>query len=286
MPHPPFVSSTSGLDYELIDIGRGRKLERFGNHILNRPEVEAKSEPSNTDLWSDNIRFSESKNQKGSWSEKVEPWMINYQSESITLKFKLEQSAFKHLGIFPEQAYNWQKIERFFQANPGKRFLNLFAYTSAASLIASAAGAEVVSVEALKQLTDWSKENAAINKISNIRWITEDARAFVKRALRRKESYDFILLDPPAFGHGTKGKRWIIEKHLESLMVDLGNLLGDHNSKLIINTYSPKMPIEKLKEILNLSMGKNSSIDFAQLGLESRFKSRLPLGNLATISRA
>lgn len=284
------VADTSGLDYDLIDMGNGRKLERFGSHLLDRPEIEAKGRPMNPDKWAKaDFFFKEGKGKKGEWlpkSDKVNSWLIDYQHKQLRLKFKLELSSFKHLGIFPEQVANWKYIADLVKSTSNCRFLNLFAYTSAASIVAAKSGAEVVNVEALKQLSQWSQENAALNNIDDVKWLVEDARAYVKRAIRRGDKFNGVIMDPPAFGHGSKGKRWIIEKHLEELFADVKQILDPEKHFLIINTYSPKMPGSQLMKLLKAHFKLSSDFQLEALGLKSQNGGRLNLGNLARIRRA
>ncbi len=283
-----FLSNTKGLDYEFIDAGEGRKLERFGKYILDRPEIEAKGGKAFKDIWEKaDHYFWEEKGKKGDWKSNgnaASTWEIEYSAKGEDLYFKLELSKFKHVGLFPEQVANWQFISKKFDVLSGGRFLNLFAYTSAASIVAAKHGAEVVNVEALKQLSNWSRENAERNGIDNIRWLVEDARAYVNRAVRRAEKFNGIILDPPAFGHGSKGKRWIIERDLELLLESVFKLLDDDRSFLIINTYSPKMPKSELVALMKRFGNKMTEKEHHILGLESKSEKQLELGNLLRYS--
>ena len=276
------------MDYELIDLGEGRKLERFGDHILDRPEVEAKGQKNNSKEWSKaDYYFWEERGKKGQWRKvgvKEKSWNIRYSDRDIQCQFSLELSNYKHIGLFPEQTANWKYISERIKQMKSCRFLNLFAYTSAASIIASKAGAEVVNVEALKQLTNWSKKNADLNKVNNVQWLTEDARTYVDRAARRKDKFQGILLDPPAFGHANKGKRWIIERDLHPLMQSIQKIMDPSSCFMIINTYSPKMSLSQVDSLL-LKMGlERSSFKNGNLGLESSSNKALILGNLHRFS--
>jgi len=280
-------ANTQGLDYELIDSGEGRKLERFGPYLLDRPEVEAQGAKKLSGPWAEaHYTFEQKSASDGVWHyDQALPnsWLIEYHWASKVIKFQLQLSKFKHIGLFPEQVENWKFIQHHLLKNKSSRILNLFAYTSAASIVASESGAEVTNVEALKQLSHWAKQNADLNGIDNVRWLVEDARAYVKRALRREERFHGIILDPPAFGHGSKGKRWILEKHLENLIKDVSNLLVDGTSFVIINTYSPKMPLESLKDILERSFSGKYKLSIDDLSLKAQSGNTFKTGVLARI---
>lgn len=279
-----FLTDTEGLDYEFIDAGDGRKLERFGKHLLDRPEIEAKGPKLAPHLWEKaDFFFWEERGKKGEWRANTSSdtkWAIDFHLKDNSFQFQLELSKFKHIGIFPEQVVNWKFLEKKITELKGGRFLNLFAYTSAASIIAAKTGAEVVNVEALKQLTNWSKENAELNGIKNIKWLVDDARTYVSRAVRREEKFQGILLDPPAFGYGNKGQRWVIEKHLPELLRGVKMLLDPKASFLIMNTYSPKMPMVDLAAILEKEFKSEQAFQFSKLGLKSTSSRKLYLGNL------
>jgi len=283
-------ANTKGLDYELLDAGDGRKLERFGAYILDRPEIEAQGSKKHAGLWLEaDFRFEQRSSTDGKWHHHESlpnSWLIEYRIGNHRLKFKLELSKFKHVGLFPEQAENWKYLYERIREIEECRFLNLFAYTSVASIVAAAAGAEVTNVEALKQLTNWSKENASLNQVDQVRWLVDDARSYVKRAIRRKESFHGIILDPPAFGHGSKGKRWILEKHLEELIEDISRLIATPKFFVIINTYSPKMPTEYLREILEYNLPKTCQINMDDLSIQNQSGASFRTGILGRITSA
>jgi 23S rRNA (cytosine1962-C5)-methyltransferase len=285
-PKAAFVSNTSGLDYELIDSGNRRKLERFGTYILNRPELGAFWKPikPKNDWQKADWYFFEEKGKKGVWkSQKNLPkeWTICYQHKGLKLKFKLALTGFKHIGIFPEQVENWQYMQhRLSKVKGEKRVLNLFAYTGSASLVAASCGALVTNVDSVKQVLNWGRENAQINKLDNIRWILEDARKYVEKALRRKEKYHGILLDPPAFGYGTKKEQWKLERDLPALLKNLSGLMTDKHSFFILNTYSPKLNLLQLAQMANLAFEDSPSFELSELGLSSKENKSLILGNL------
>ncbi|MEQ8907799.1 MAG: class I SAM-dependent methyltransferase [Vicingaceae bacterium] len=286
-----FVSNTLGLDYELIDCGNQRKLERFGTNILNRPEIEAKWTPKLPQVeWEKaDWYFYEKKGKKGEWRANGSPqksWNINYQVEAVSLQFKLELTAFKHIGLFPEQAANWHYIQENLRKIKGdKKVLNLFAYTGAASLVCAASGAKVTNIDSVKQVLNWGRENAKINQIDNIRWILEDARKYVKKAVRRGEKYHGIILDPPAFGYGAKKERWKLEEDLLPLLQDLATIMYEQSSFLILNTYSPKISLHELEKMVQSVKGFPSGFELSQLGLRSSKEVALSLGNLVRFQK-
>tara|TARA_B100000965_G_C19571344_1_gene749267 strand:- start:978 stop:1874 length:897 start_codon:yes stop_codon:yes gene_type:complete len=283
---PTFVSNTQGLDYELLDCGNQRKLERFGTIVLNRPEVEAKWSPKlSKERWKTaDWYFFEEKGKKGEWKANGNPaklWYVNYQLPHAKLKFKLELTNFKHIGLFPEQAENWRFIQAKLSKIRGKKkVLNLFAYTGAASIVSAACGAEVTNVDSVKQVLNWARENAQLNQEEKIRWILEDARKYVDKAIRRGENYDGIILDPPAFGYGSKKEVWKLERDLQPLLSKVSQLLKSKSSFLILNTYSPKLKVEDLKEIVSQVKAFPNHYSLNELGLTTSHKQSLTVGQL------
>lgn len=282
---------SSGIDYELLDCGGRRKLERFGKLIVDRPESEAegpirlpKREWEKTD-W----HFYEEKGKKGTWTNKSgasDNWEIEYEYHNVKLLFDLKITAFKHIGIFQEQAENWKYIQRELVKLKGEvKVLNLFAYTGAASLVAAASGAHVTNVDSVKQVLNWGRENAEKNEVENIRWILEDARKFVKKAIRRGDKYQGIIMDPPAFGLGSKNERWKIENDIQGLLEDVVQLLHPKRHFFILNTYSPKLPMQKLKNILRKIDGFPEKYDSTVLGINSNKGQQIGLSNLVRFSK-
>jgi len=271
--------------YELLDIGEGRKLERFGDIIVDRPEPSATGRKDSLNYWEKAThQFQEDKGQKGSWNAEIEPFKIIYQLKDIEFQFRLKQTAFKHLGIFPEQAVNWHYIAehcKLFQENDIKpKVLNLFAYTGVASIIADRFGADVTHVDSSRSVVQWARDNAKLNEISTIRWIVEDARKFVERSINREEKYHGIILDPPIFGMVPKGKNWKLNSDLKPLMENILKILDPNNYFLILNTYSPQLPLHKLKELLGSVEGFPKKYEATLLGLKSTTGKELALGNL------
>ena len=274
-------------DYELIDCGDFEKLERFGNVILIRPEPQAVwgkglSESEWTKLH--HIRFKGRSATSGEWIKKDQKtpdrWHINYKNGDITLKFRLALTSFKHLGIFPEQAVNWDYIIKcigsFKTEQP--KVLNLFAYTGGASLAACAAGAETTHVDSIKQVVSWANENQTLSGLENIRWTVEDALKFVKREVKRGRKYNGIILDPPAYGHGPNGEKWKLEDNIKEMMEDVVKLLDDEEHFLILNTYSLGFSSIIVENLIRSSFPKVQNLESGELYLQASSGYKLPLG--------
>ena len=240
-------------DYELIDSGDYEKLERFGKYIIRRPEPQAvwrKSLPEKE--WEDAAdatfkkekgKTSQDGNDKGVWVQKngmPDQWFINYQYKEMKLRFRLGLTSFKHVGVFPEQSENWDFIyDTVRNLNVSEpKVLNLFAYTGGASIAAKSAGADVTHVDSVKQVITWSRENMDASDLHDIRWIVEDALKFCRREVKRGKKYNGIILDPPAYGRGPDGEKWILEENIAEIMSLCSQLLEDSNSFLILNLYS------------------------------------------------
>ncbi len=239
------VITTRGFSgYALLDSGAGRKLERFGSVIVDRPEQQALWQPRNPGLWQKaHATFAaDDEDEKGRWRElKPVPETWDVTVDTVTLKARL--MAFRHLGLFPEQLPHWEWLRDgiALQATASKpRVLNLFGYTGAASLIAAKAGAEVTHVDASKPALKWARENQTASKLDGapIRWIVDDARKFVAREVRRGKTYDAILLDPPKFGRGPEGELWDIFTDLPPLLKDCAKLLAPGSSRLVLTAYA------------------------------------------------
>ncbi len=278
-------------NYELIDSGDGEKLERFGSQILARPEPQAIWRKALSQAeWNSlaNAYFvkkkgnRESDNEWGEWNKKgncKEQWTIAYSYKQMKLKFRLGLTSFKHVGIFPEQATNWDFIYDTVQHLSAEKptVLNLFAYTGGASLAARAAGADVTHVDSVKQTITWSRENMELSKLDGIRWMVDDAVKFVAREVRRAKTYNGIILDPPAYGRGPEGEKWILETNLCPLLENCKNLLTHKNSFLILNLYSMGYsPI--IAESLVKSIFKVDKPEIGELYVVDRAGRKLPLG--------
>ena len=274
-------------DYELLDCGDFEKLERFGNVILIRPEpqaVWAKALPETEWTKQHHIRFKGRSATSGEWIKKdpktPDRWHVNYSNSSISIKFRLALTSFKHLGIFPEQAVNWDYISecigKFKTQEP--KILNLFAYTGGASLAARAAGADTTHVDSIKQVVTWANENQEISKLENIRWVVEDALKFVKRELKRGKKYNGIILDPPAYGHGPSGEKWKLEDNIKEMMKDVVQLLADDEHFLILNTYSLGFSSVIVENLILSSYPQAENLECGELYLQAKSGIKLPLG--------
>ena len=282
-------------DYELIDVGGFEKLERFGKYITIRPEPQAVWDKSlSNGEWEKlaHVKFISRSSSSGEWKklkEMPDRWNVSYplknKKNSISaISFRLALTSFKHVGIFPEQACNWDYIYEsvgMLSSSNGEqegapKVLNLFAYTGGASLAAKAAGADVTHVDSIKQVVSWSKENMDLSNLTDIRWVIEDALKFVKREEKRGNRYNGIILDPPAFGHGPNGEKWKLEDNINEMIKGVLNLLDEKKHFLILNAYS--LGFSSLI-IENLLKSKSSKTDIGELFLQStRSENKLPLG--------
>ncbi|MCS6822136.1 MAG: class I SAM-dependent methyltransferase [Microscillaceae bacterium] len=285
--HIPIATPVFWKEYELIDCGNFEKLERFGKNITLRPEPQALWERSlSAKAWQElaHATFRREKNnpEKGIWETKksfTSKWILPYQSPQLNLIFKLSLSSFKHVGIFPEQAYNWEFIaEQVKNLPPKPKVLNMFAYTGGASLAAKQAGAEVTHLDSVKQVNLWARENMELSHLANIRWITEDALSFAKRELRRGNQYQAIILDPPAYGRGTNGEKWILEDNLLELLKICQQLLAPRQSFLVINLYSLGFSVLILENLLKAIFPIAKTLELAELYILDRHQKKLPLG--------
>ena len=229
------------LDYELLDSGNNRKLERYGKFILIRPETQAIWEARQPELWKRAQAEFRFVGAKGVWKKMdvkmPEIWGLSWKDA----QFSVRLGSFKHLGIFPEQAANWEWIESRIKNLRSPKILNLFGYTGIASIVAAKAGAEVTHLDASKQSNAWAKENTELSEIStgSIRYILDDALAFILREGRRGAEYDGIILDPPAFGRGPKNEVWRIEEHLPKLLAGIKKILSKKSGAFfLLNGYA------------------------------------------------
>lgn len=279
------LSPESFTDYELIDCGNFEKLERFGKIITIRPEPQAlwgKTFSEQEWLNKAHVKFIQKSSSSGNWQsiKKTDNrWKITYNlSKSCSITLRLGLTSFKHVGVFPEQAVNWKYIYNNLKIMPVEkpRFLNLFAYTGAASLAAKAAGADVVHVDSIKQVVSWAKENMEHSGLTHIRWVIEDAVKFVKREVKRGHTYHGIILDPPAWGHGPNGEKWKLEENITLLIADVLNLLDKKNHFLILNTYSLGFSALVNENLLKKFAG--NTLETGELFLPSKSGYKLPLG--------
>lgn len=274
-------------DYELIDCGNFEKLERFGNIVLIRPEPQAvwsKQLPESEWQKRHDIKFKGRSATSGEWIRKntkaPDRWHITYKNTDIEIKFRLGLTSFKHVGIFPEQAVNWDYISETIKKfhTPQPKVLNLFAYTGGASLAARAAGADITHVDSIKQVVTWANENQEISGLKDIRWVVEDALKFVKREIKRGRKYNGIILDPPAYGHGPNGEKWKLEDHILEMMKDVANLLDEEEHFMILNTYSLGFSSVIVENLIKDVIKKPSNLESGELYLQASAGSKLPLG--------
>ena len=288
------LSPEQHTEYQLIDSGGFEKLERFGPFILSRPEPQAIWDKSMTEKeWADksNAVFKRDKNsqEKGQWVSKAdmpERWVMQFRSGPLHLRAKLALSSFKHVGVFPEQATNWDYIAKKVKQIPEDKpnVLNLFAYTGIASLAAKASGADVTHVDAVKQVISWSRENMELSGLDNIRWVVEDALKFVNREVRRGNQYNGIILDPPAYGRGPDGEKWLLEENLNEILRLCALLLKKENFFFIINLYSLGFSALILENLIKAHFGDQINHEFGELFIPDSFGKKLPLGVFSRFS--
>ncbi len=274
-------------DYELLDSGEFEKLERFGRVVTRRPEPQAIWRKSLTEEeWratADASFLRDGKSEeRGEWRLKPstpEQWHVGYQYKEMKLKMRLGLTSFKHLGIFPEQAANWNFIYDKCRQMRGATALNLFAYTGGASLAAASAGAKVTHVDSVKQVVTWSRENMELSGLNDIRWVVEDALKFVRREVRRGNRYDAIILDPPAYGRGANGERWILEENIEEMLRSCAELLSDREGAFVIlNLYSMGLSSTLARTAMHQAFGSPLREQRGELVMCDRSGKELPLG--------
>ncbi|MCR5351130.1 MAG: class I SAM-dependent methyltransferase [Bacteroidales bacterium] len=294
--------SPSWKDYELIDSGAGEKLERFGSYVLARPEPKA--------LWDKSLPASEwrrlahttftpgagfgkaGKEDSGSWNrlkKMDDQWYIQYKNpEGLSLDLRLGLTSFKHVGVFPEQAPNWDYIYRQTRALVAKgrtpRVLNLFAYTGGASLAAKAAGADVTHLDSVRQVVTWARGNMEHSGLDGIRWIVEDAMKFAQREARRGNRYDGIILDPPAYGHGPDGEKWKLDECLYGMLRSVGEILAPKDAFMVLNLYSNGFSALLGETVVRQAMSVGT-LESGELALNDRFGKALPLSIVVRMTR-
>jgi 23S rRNA (cytosine1962-C5)-methyltransferase len=288
------------IDYELIDSGEYEKLERFGKYIIRRPEPQAVWRKSLPEKEWENIpdaifkrekgKTSQDGNDKGVWTQKKgmpDQWFINYKYKEMNLKFRLGLTSFKHVGIFPEQAENWNfiydTIKEIKTEEP--KILNLFAYTGGASIAAKSAGADVTHVDSVRQVITWSRENMEASGLDNIRWIVEDALKFCRREIKREKKYNGIILDPPAYGRGPDGEKWILEENIAELMELCRELLAEKDSFLILNLYSMGFSAVIAENLIKDYFPDVKNCQFGELIVPEKSGKNLPLSVYARFKK-
>lgn len=283
-------------DYELIDTGQYEKLERFGPYITRRPEPQAiwqRSLPE--EEWcrlahASFLRDARS-DERGEW--RLQPrtpdrWIIGYTYDAMQLRMRLGLTSFKHVGIFPEQAANWNFIYdscRQLVASETPRVLNLFAYTGGATLAARSAGAEVTHVDSVKQVVSWARENMELSGLDGVRWIVEDALKFVRREVRRGNRYHGIILDPPAYGRGANGEKWVLEDNICEMLTCCAQLLLPKNAFLVFNLYSMGLSSTLARTAVHQAFGAPAEEQWGELCFTDCGGKQLPLGTYYRMRR-
>lgn len=248
--------TTDWKDYELIACSNGEKLERWSNEVLVRPDPQVIWKSArDSELWyKPSARYVRSKTGGGEWQvfkHMPSAWQVHYKD----LTFNIKTMGFKHTGLFPEQAVNWDFTRKLIRESGRKdvKVLNLFAYTGGATVACLKEGASVVHVDASKGMTNWAKENAQASGVAggNVRWIVDDCLKFVQREIRRGNKYDIVILDPPSYGRGPKGEIWHLEDSLYDFMLDVKEVLSDNPMMVLLNSYTTGLSASVMKYILD-----------------------------------
>ncbi|MBE6203508.1 MAG: oxidoreductase [Rikenellaceae bacterium] len=277
-------------DYELLDTGDGEKLERFGNYVVRRPEPQAiwhKSLDDRAWLGADASFLRDAKSEeRGEWRMKPSMpsrWQVRFNYKDMHLSMRLALTSFKHVGIFPEQAANWEFIydtihELRASGIERPKVLNLFAYTGGATLAARSAGADVTHVDSVKQVVTWSRENMESSGLDGVRWIVEDATKFVEREVRRGNRYHGIILDPPAYGRGANGEKWVLEDDICNMLEQCSKLLEGDNAFLVLNLYSMGLSSMLARTAVHQAFGEPKMEQMGELYFEDRSAKQIPFG--------
>lgn len=284
-------------DYELIDSGDFEKLERFGRYVVRRPEPQAIWRRSLTEEeWrrladASFLRDGRSE-ERGEWrlrSGMPSRWTVDYAYEGMRLRMRLGLTSFKHVGLFPEQAANWNFIYdncvRMRAEGRTPKVLNLFAYTGGATLAARAAGADTTHVDSVKQVVTWARENMEQSGLEGVRWIVEDALKFVQHEVRRGNRYNGIILDPPAYGRGANGEKWILEDNIGEMLECCARLLEPRGAFLVLNLYSMGLSATLASTAVRQAFGTPFEEQFGELCFDDRAGKRLPLGTYCRFVR-
>ncbi len=286
----PELLTPAWEDYELIDCGGFEKLERFGRWITRRPEPQAIWQKSLSEgewqrLATASFMREGGSDERGRWNlkpQQPDQWRVSQKIGERRVTFRLGLTSFKHVGLFPEQSENWQFIYRSVReaiegGNPRPKVLNLFAYTGGATLAAAAAGAEVTHVDSVKQCISWARENMEASGLEGIRWVVEDAMKFVRREVKRGHRYDGIILDPPAYGRGPEGEKWVLEQHISEMLSLCAELLAE-GGFLVLNLYSMGLSAMLAKSAVNQLLPNPGFEQFGELYFTDRAGKNLPLG--------
>ncbi len=292
--------SENWQDYALLDSGDGEKLERFGSTVMIRPEPKALwSKTMSVAQWESkaHTRFTPGagfgkagKEDSGTWrtlKKMEEQWYIKYPGcqKGLNFSLRLGLTSFKHVGVFPEQAANWEYI--YAHTRPGMKVLNLFAYTGAASLAARAAGADVTHLDSVRQVVTWARGNMERSRMDGIHWVVEDAMKFVRREAKRGHLYDGIILDPPAYGHGPDGEKWKLDDCLFDMLKEVSKILAPKNSFMVLNLYSNGYSALLGETIVKQAFGLkgDEKIESGELALRDGFGKCLPLSIVVRLER-
>lgn len=280
--------SSQWSDYELLDCSSGERLERWGDVILIRPDPQVIwKTPKKNKLWySADARYHRSNKGGGKWEvyTKLPPhWNIKYGD----LTFGVKAMGFKHTGIFPEQAVNWDMLSEIIKSsNRPLKVLNLFGYTGCATIACLKAGAEVVHVDASKGMVQWAKENAVLSGVADrpCRWIVDDCMKFVQREIRRKHFYDIVIMDPPSYGRGPAGEVWKLEESIYEFVNICSGILNQNSKALFLNSYTSGLSGSVMEYVLNATV-KNKfggKVTSDEIGLKvSSGSGVLPCGSTA-----
>lgn len=284
-------------DYELLDSGDFEKLERFGRYVTRRPEPQAIWHRSLTEEeWrrrADAAFLRDARSdERGVWRLKPQTpdrWTVGYDHAGMHLRMRMGLTSFKHVGIFPEQAANWNFIYdncvRMRAEERTPKVLNLFAYTGGATLAARAAGADTTHVDSVKQVVTWARENMEQSGLEGVRWIVEDALKFVQREVRRGNRYNGIILDPPAYGRGANGEKWILEDNIGEMLECCARLLEPRGAFLVLNLYSMGLSATLASTAVRQAFGTPFEEQFGELCFDDRAGKRLPLGTYCRFVR-
>jgi len=275
-------------DYELLDSGENERLERYGKYVIVRPETQALWRKAKPEEWAKADARFEFEEGKGKWSfdkaqnksgkELPESWELSWEK----VRFTVRLTSFKHTGIFPEQASNWEWLRERVSKLQGPEVLNLFGYTGLASIVAAQAGAQVTHVDASKQSNEWAKKNAELSGVpeSGIRYLLDDTLKFAERDVRRGASYEGIILDPPAFGRGPKGEVWKIEEDLSRLLAALEKMLSKKpGAFFLLNGYAAGYSAQSFLQAVEGVFGKSETGEYGELRIaESDSERVVPCG--------
>jgi predicted SAM-dependent methyltransferases len=271
--------SNEWKDYELLDMAKGQKLEKWGKYILIRPDPQIVwDKKTNPKLWEKaDAKYIRSNTGGGHWekySKIDENWSIKYKN----LVFNLKPMGFKHTGLFPEQAVNWDyiisKISQRTKKNQEVKVLNLFAYTGGVTVAALSAGASVCHVDSSQGMVNWAKENVSSSGLRErpVRFLVDDVVKFVNREIRRNNKYDMIIMDPPSYGRGKNGEVWSIEKDINNLLCLCSKILSDNPISVIINTYTGGLSGTIIENVAKLAFSENNpkKIFHNEIGLRQK----------------